>query len=295
VANVSWNTNEAQWVYQHTGKYPALNCFDYIFLFASPANWIDYSQTQVVEDWAAAGGIVSCMWHWNVPKRSGSADYSFYTTETDFDINKALTEGTEENRIIKADLDKVADYLILLKNKNIPILWRPLHEAKGNIGKYAGGEAWFWWGKGGAEAFKSLWQLMFKTFEAKGINNLIWVWTSESGDKDWYPGDGYVDIIGRDMYNLNSAAGMLAEYNNLKADYPNRLITLSECGNVTAIPDQWNAGAQWSWFMTWYDYERTVDPGSDAFKSEEHQHGNADFWRKAFADEQVLSRDEISF
>ena len=30
MANVNWNTNEAQWVYRHTGKWPALNCFDYI-------------------------------------------------------------------------------------------------------------------------------------------------------------------------------------------------------------------------------------------------------------------------
>ena len=77
-ANVNWNTNEAQWVYKHTGKWPAINCFDFIHLpFSQPGGWIDYSNSKVVEDWHNAGGIVSIMWHWNVPANNGS-DWSFY-------------------------------------------------------------------------------------------------------------------------------------------------------------------------------------------------------------------------
>jgi mannan endo-1,4-beta-mannosidase len=29
MASDSWNVNEAEWVFKHTGKYPALNGFDY--------------------------------------------------------------------------------------------------------------------------------------------------------------------------------------------------------------------------------------------------------------------------
>ncbi|MDR1527815.1 MAG: glycoside hydrolase family 26 protein, partial [Dysgonamonadaceae bacterium] len=293
VANVSWNTNEAEWVYHHTGKYPALNAFDYIFLFASPANWIDYSHTQVVEDWWNRRGIVSGMWHWNVPKRPGSTDYSFYTEETNFDIAKAVTSGTSENQIILADLEKISDYLLLLKQKNIPVLWRPLHEAKGNSGKYPGGTAWFWWGAKGATPFKTLWRLMFDCFKEKGLNNLIWVWTSETDDDDWYPGDDYVDIVGRDMYNLTDAGGMLEEYNTLKKQYPGKIITLSECGNVASVSAQWNAGAKWSWFMSWYDYERTNNPNSQAFNELSHEHLNIASWKSAFADDKVISRDQM--
>ena len=39
---------------------------------------------------------------------------------------------------------------------------------------------------------------MFRHFQQRGIHNLLWVWTSEIGDDDWYPGDEYVDIIARD-------------------------------------------------------------------------------------------------
>jgi mannan endo-1,4-beta-mannosidase len=293
VANVSWNISEAQWVYAHTGKYPALNAFDYIFLFASPSDWIDYSATGVVEDWWNSGGIVSCMWHWNVPNSAGSADRSFYTGQTDFDIREALREGTPENTIIMSDLQKVADYLLLLKAKNIPVLWRPLHEAKGNLGVYPGGTAWFWWGAGGAEPFKQLWRLMFDFFESRGLNNLIWVLTSEPDDGDWYPGDEYVDIIGRDMYHKTDPAGMLTEFNTLQNRYRNKIITLSECGDVAGIPAQWNVGATWSWFMSWYDYERTNNPADSDFGSDEHEHFPASLWRDAFNDGRVISRDEV--
>ena len=63
-ANVNWNTNEAQWVYKHTGKWPAINCFDLIHLpFSQPGGWIDYSNIKVVEDWHNAGGD-DLQWHY---------------------------------------------------------------------------------------------------------------------------------------------------------------------------------------------------------------------------------------
>ena len=71
IANVNWNINEAKWVYQHTGQWPALNFFDFIHLPFSPANWIDYSNVTEVVNWHKNGGIVGCMWHWNMPTNAG--------------------------------------------------------------------------------------------------------------------------------------------------------------------------------------------------------------------------------
>jgi mannan endo-1,4-beta-mannosidase len=288
MANVNWNTNEAEWVHAQTGYWPALNGFDYIHLYAT---WTDYTKTAVVEDWWSNGGIVSICWHWNVPVAQGSSSYAFYTKKnehasdgTSFSIAQAVQDGTYENTLVKADLNKVADRLLLLKQKNIPVLWRPLHEAAGG---------WFWWGAGGAEPLKALWKLMFDTFEAKGLNNLIWVWTAEPNDNAWYPGDEYVDIVGRDIYNKSTASAMLSEYNTLNSRFPNKHITLSECGGVAQIPDQWSAGATWLWFMPWYDYERTNNIGSAAFGETAHQYANKDYWDNAFADPHVLSRDKM--
>jgi mannan endo-1,4-beta-mannosidase len=291
MANVNWNINEAEWVHKHTGKYPALNGFDYIHLYASPAGWINYSSTAVVEDWWNNKGLVTICWHWNVPVAQGSSSYAFYTKigehtadGTTFDISKAVQDSTPENAIVKADMEKIAGYLLLLKNKNIPVLWRPLHEAAGG---------WFWWGVKGAEPLKALWKLMFETFEVKGLTNLIWVWTAEPNDSAWYPGDDYVDIVGRDIYNKSAADAMLSEYNTLTSRFPDKLITLSECGGVAQIPAQWEAGAKWLWFMPWYDYNRTNNTGGTAFNETAHQYANKEYWENAFADESVLSRDEM--
>ena len=284
MANVAWNINEAEWVYKHTGKYPALNCFDYIHLYASPANWINYENTEVAEDWWNSNGLVAAMWHWNVPASEGSTAYHFYTKDTSFDVSKATVPGTFENRTVKADLEKIADNLLLLKAKNIPVIWRPLHEASGE---------WFWWGAKGAEACKKLWIMMFETFEEKGLNNLIWVWTSQTNDHDWFPGDRYVDIIGRDAYDKKNTGILVSEYKWLNETYPGKIIALSEFGNVSDLPEQWKNGVKWSWMMPWYDYDRTVNLSGSDFDKQTHGHADIAYWQKAWAMEEVITRDEM--
>jgi mannan endo-1,4-beta-mannosidase len=114
-----------------------------------------------------------------------------------------------------------------------------------------------------------------------------------NGNNLWYPGDEYVDIIGRDIYNNTTATGMYNEYKTLQSLYPNKIIALSEFGNVAGVTEQLDAGATWSWFMSWYDYERTNTPSSVAFKSESHQYAPAIYWRNAFANPKVISRDQM--
>ena len=299
MANVAWNIHEAEWVQHHTGKWPAINCFDYVHLQSSPANWIDYGKTSVVEEWWNSGGVVAASWHWNVPANSGEeGKYSFYwgsePDETRFDVKKIDDPASEEYKRMIADIDKLSGYLKLLKMKNIPVLWRPLHEAAGNIGAYPGGEAWFWWGAGGAEPYKKLWRLMFdRMTRHHGLDNLLWVWTSQVTDPDWYPGDDYVDMVGRDIYNEQAASTIKSQFTTLLNRYPGKPVALSECGNVTTISAQWNAGAKWLWFMPWYDYDRTLDPGSEAFQEKSHQHAPIVWWEDALAQPYVLTRDEL--
>jgi len=299
MANVSWNINEAEWVYKHTGKYPALNCFDFIFHHYSPNSWIDYNNTEIVENWWNNNGLVAAMWHWNVPANSGIGDAaSFYygpePEKTLFDVSKISDTNSTEYKLMIKDIDEVAGYLKLLKNKNIPVIWRPLHEAAGNTNSYPGGTAWFWWGAKGAGPFKALWKLMYERMtNIHQLNNLIWVWTTENNDPDWYPGDEYVDIIGRDIYNKTATSQILTEFDKLVEKYPDKIITLSECGNVANITDQWNSGSKWSWFMPWYDFDRTVNTSSSAFLETSHVHANIDWWKNALNNPIVLTRDEM--
>lgn len=395
MANVAWNTEEAEKVYQWTGKYPAMNCFDYVHLQSSGSNWIDYSNIAPVKDWWDNNGLVLAMWHWNVPtagqdpfstglwtgtavmpgdwsgnvqltdadalalfvnakvgnkikvttsdvaagaqgsfKNSGWSEiasgtdyfnitgdfeltitedilaslqeggliisghdytatgvyltngigdtYNFYKEGSSFDADKALTAGTWENEVFTADLAKVAGYLKLLQEENIPVIWRPFHEAAGG---------WFWWGKN-ADSFKAMWIAMFDYFKAQGLNNLIWVWTTETGDENWYPGDAYVDIIGRDLYG-NSSDDCASEYTSIAGTYGNKMIALSECGYsattssiVGKISEQWTAGAHWLWFMPWY--AGVNDDGSPV------AHADQAWWQDAMQQSFVITRDQVS-
>ena len=395
MADVAWNTEMSEKVYGWTGKYPAINCFDYVHLPASVAgaDWINYGDITPVKDWSDKGGIVAAMWHWNVPKKAvgeasstriwegetvmpgdwsgnvqmtddaakavfadaqvgqvirvavkdvaagaqgsfknsgwseiasgtdyfdisgdytllitedilkslqeggliigghdytavavylesnGTAldpnkDYAFYKADTEFDAANATVEGTWENKVFTEDLKNTAAYLKLLRDADIPILWRPFHEAAGG---------WFWWGKD-AVSFKSLWIAMFNYFKAEGLDNLIWVWTTEGNDADWYPGDQYVDIVGRDIYNKETA-DCVSEYTSIAGNYGNKIVSLSECGTVGLISEQWASGARWSWFMPWYD--GTNEDGSPVV------HVDEAWWKDAMNQEFVVSRDEL--
>jgi mannan endo-1,4-beta-mannosidase len=380
MANVNWNVENADAVHTLTGKYPAMNTFDYVHLPFSPANWIDYSDISPVKNWWDAGGLVSIMWHWNVPVSarvwsgesvmpsdwSGSVqltddasiagfalaktgdiirvtikdvqsgaqgsvkgsdwaqiadgyeyfditgsyyeipvtdailaklqssgmiisghsytvtgvyivpadsdgDYAFYKDQTYFDAANATVAGTWENDVFNADLAKVTTSLKQLQSAGIAVVWRPFHEAAGG---------WFWWGKD-AESCKKLWIAMFDYFQAQGVNNLIWVWTSESDDDDWYPGDNYVDIIGRDLYTKD-ADECTSAYLNEFGRYGHKVIALTEMGTVGLLSDQWAAGARWAWFMPWYG---TNDNGD--------KHATDEWWTDAMSQDYVVTRDQL--
>lgn len=295
-ANVAWNQNEAEWVKYHTGKYPVINTVDYIQLHYAPANWIDYSDITFLEEWWNNNGLVAADWHWMVPPTEADEDdlsSYVYNTETTFSASNVVIDGTWENTYAKANLEEMAGYLKLLQDKDIPVIWRPLHEAAGNIYNYTDGEAWFWWGYEGAEAYVALWKFMFDYFEEQGLNNLIWVWTTQTGDDAFYPGDDYVDIVGRDIYTNSDASDIASQFAEIQNTYSTKMVTLSEMGDVATISEEWSAGAKWSYFMPWYDYDRTVDMDSDDFLETDHGHADITWWEDALDQDYVITRDEM--
>ena len=295
-ANVNWNLNEAKWVYQHTGKWPAMNAFDYLHHpYSSKGGWIDYTNVTEVTEWNRQGGIVCIMWHWNVPANE-SGKYSFYwgteADKTTFDVKKIFEPESDEYKLMLKDIDQIAGYLKLLRQRKIPVLWRPLHEAGGQ---------WFWWGRD-AEACNELWRVMYdRLVNHHKLNNLIWVWTQAaawnkpySDGYRWYPGDDYVDIVSIDVYNNNSASKIYTScFQFLKQYSPDKLVALTACGTVPTISKQWTAGAKWLFFAPWYDYSRTNNPSSAEFKSTDHSNCNAAWWTEAFSNDFVLTRDDM--
>lgn len=299
VANVDWNSREADNVHEWTGHWPAINVFDFINIHASKdvnkKGWLNYSDMTPVNAWHNAGGIVGCMWHWQVTANNGSdktCTPGSKPKETSFDPSQVYVAGTPENKQATKDLDQVAGYLKTMQRAGIPVIWRPLHEAAGNTYEYEGGGAWFWWGAQGPEVYKKLWRWMYERLVGHhGLNNLIWVWNSQMGDNDWYPGEDVVDIVGRDNYAALQYP-LMKEFKQLQNEYPHKIITLAECGNgdevhISLWSKIWAEGSRWSWFMTWYDY------AYNAGQSEEHQFAGKEWWQDAFESGTVLDRDQV--
>lgn len=275
MANYSTGIEEAQWMFDNTGKWPALAGFDLIN-YTTAWGKGDYTQMSTnVQNWWDNNGIVSIMWHWRDPSKNTE---EFYTQKTSFDVSKISNSNSDEYKTMLEDIDAIAPYLKQFKDANIPILWRPLHEASGG---------WFWWGAKGAAPCKVLWKLMFERLTGHhGLNNLIWVWTSDAaGDAlDWYPGDEYVDIIGMDIYpGENQHGSQYVNFDKVKKIYAGKkILALSECGSIPAVNGMFQNGDIWSWFMPWNGkYTRSND------------HNGAAFLSTLFNDDRVITRDQM--
>lgn len=281
--------NECEWVYRWTQRYPAILNVDYKYLFVSPSTYMDYSTIEdEIEDWWDANGLVSASWHWMVPPKEGVRNN--YTTEGSATVvrpSNMLTEGTWEHEMMMADLEEMASILLAYKNKGIPVLWRPLHEAAGTKYTEVNGKPWFWWGLDGADAYRALWQTMFEFFKSKGVTNLIWVWNTQMNDVDYYPGDEYVDIIACDIYNAISVSKVSTVWESATAQFPHRMVSLCELGRMCDMSVQLDNSITWSYFMPWYDNSNDLSEGFV------HQYATIDWWRAAFEDRRVLSREDM--
>ncbi|MHB9055199.1 MAG: glycosyl hydrolase [Paludibacteraceae bacterium] len=276
MANYSTNIDEAIWVNTNTGKWPAMTTFDFIDHTNINQSWIKYSAPFVLgQDWWNNNGIVGLMWHWRDPlTKTGD----FYTSKTTFDVSKITDTNSAEYKAMIADIDLISGYLKQFKDAGIPVIWRPLHEASGG---------WFWWGAKGAAPCKALWKVMFdRMVNYHGLNNMIWVWTSDATTDavNWYPGDAYVDIIGMDIYpGENQHGSQYISFNKVKDMFGGKkILTLSECGSVPDPALMLEYGYTWSWFMPWNsDYTRLST------------YNGATWWNKFFSYDFVISRDKM--
>jgi mannan endo-1,4-beta-mannosidase len=299
-ASVNYNTQEADWVYKHTGKYPAINCIDFIHdIYSSSGGWINYANQTIWKNWTNKRGIMAAMWHWNMPTNDGK-DYTCTPGtadgETSFSPSAIFDPTSEGYKTMIKRIDQVATWMKPMAAARVPILWRPLHEAQGNWSEQYPGtswhKAWFWWGIDGPEAFVELWKVMYdRMVNYHGLTNLIWVYNSGDSMK-WYPGDEYVDVVAFDFYN-QSLAGMRQWYQFFQKNFPDKIYAISEFGNIPKISELWADGQYWSFMVPWWDNARTGDPNSEAFNSTDHNNANIDYWQDALKQDCIITRDEL--
>ena len=327
----TWNYNfdfiEA--VFRDTGKYPAMAGFDFMNMLEKPPrkmmnknyendrkyhNQHGHLEILKAEEWHKKGGIVTFAWHWYVKGSNGMT--AFYAANengnvTDFRIpyDKAKSNPSENTylldkkspafKTILSDCKKVAKMLLKLKKKNIPVLWRPLHEASGG---------WFWWGCGDkngtnkAECFIALWRWMVEYFRKKGLDNLIWVYNGQN--KDWYPGDEYCDIIGEDIYASVSGKTDLSSQKEIflsalscqeKSEGEKKLVALTETGTIPSIDECVKDNTLWSWFMVWNDckFENDMPKGEDGNLWSGELHNPLAHRKAVYQDSRVITLEDL--
>lgn len=288
MAHYTTQMTEAEWVVSKTGKYPALHCFDLMNLTGR-----DYQEDYAdllpnAQAWHDKKGIVAAMWHWRDPSKTSN---DFYTENCSFDLSKIVAsangDGTytydtesEEYKAVMADIAVAKAELKKLADARIPVLWRPLHEARGT---------WFWWGNAGADPCKALWMLLRS--ELADLHNLIWVWTVQVDGKfgeaqRWYPGDANVDIVGVDVYE--EYHGSFADYFKFAADVSGskKVIALSECGAMPDVDAMYAEGAAWAYCMPWYgDHTQHI------------RYNGIKYWQKMMTGDfaaRVIDRSEVA-
>lgn len=254
---VTPNTNaELYTIYNQTGRFPAIRASDIgIYSELYPIEG-ENNDIELAIDWAELGGIVSYSWTWYAP----DAEHPHYLTDfTDFDISNAYTttdvslvgletveklygEGSinKETYLLIKDMDEIADELKRLREADVTVLFRPLHEASGG---------WYWWGTD-AQGYKWLWQTMVKRFnEFHKLHNIIWVWNGE--DIEFYPGDEYVDIISEDIYASQADSSQQRFVNTAYYFSEGKPNAISECGKIPNPDALYRDNAMWLWFCLW--------------------------------------------
>ena len=314
-AEVAWTgqTDIAEF-YNRSGHYPAIGGFDMLFAAGGrhEEGWFKgYTENNLVmtEELWNKGGIPTFTWHWKVGedtifytqangyKNAGCTEGVTKTADnnTCFNYTLAFTDSTckeintssEVYQNIVNDVDIVSSYFLQLQEKDIAVVWRPLHEASGG---------WFWWGVASAECYVQLYRLVFdRMVNTNGVKNLLWVWNINTDptygydysalNGAWYPGDEYVDIVAVDIYdpllNHNSGANY---YNKIISEVgTNKLIALSENGAIPDIDSIAEDKAYWSYWMTW----------SQTWSGNFLDKTPTDMWKKNLDDERIIALDDM--
>ena len=170
-------------VYALTGSYPMIFGQD-TGTEKNPKTIIDE-----IKKADSLGGVMTLSSHWNNPATGN--DYSDTTRVVD-----RLLPGGDLNTRFNENLDfiaQVAQGAVREDGTPIPIIYRPLHENDGG---------WFWWGAGNATngEYIELYRYVVDYLrDVKKVHNLLYAYCGYT--MDMYPGDDYVDIIGRDTYD----------------------------------------------------------------------------------------------
>ncbi len=299
---------EFEYLKDLTGSYPAIRGFD--FMNYNPLYGWDDGSTERAIDWVKnKNGIITTSWHINLPtdfenyEVGEPVDWTecSYKNNPQFKIANAVKEGTKENEYLNLAIEDLAEQFLILQENNVPIMFRPFHEAEGNGGTDGAG-AWFWWSQDGAEDYKELWKYLYnKLTNEYGLHNIIWLqnlyaWSDESAE--WYVGDDYVDIVGFDKYDTvyNRHDGLTSGPNEdcnsnvywslVNYVKNNKMVAVMENSTIPSLSNMLTEKASWLYFCTWYDN------GQDNFISGDN-YNNPDTVKELMTDDYCINLEDL--
>ena len=275
----SEDMTEAVFIYSETGKLPAISAYEMGGMAWDETQ--DEGITKAIEWHKNNNGIVSFHWHWFMPIDIN--DYSkglgrWIKDFENFNFTNTIIEGTEENNLVKQQIETVAGQLKRLELAGVPVLWRPLHEA-------GLGSTW-WWGSS-QYIYETLWKMMYDSFMNKHkLKNLIWVWNGQKAE--WAPDPETYDIAAWDNYSADPLGEQY--YDILKQCSPNKMYALSECGSIPRVDVMAEKDKRWLFWVTWY--------GDFVFKGKNGAYTAADYTpleelRKNYNSRYVITLDEL--
>ncbi len=286
--------------YRACGKLPALRGYDFMGISGLSGGYDQISRA--LENGKRCGSIITMCWHWHAPDDMSAPDRnaSFYykTTsydrKTSFDVIRAARDGTEENRFVIREIDMVANALKVFEREDVPVIWRPLHEANGG---------WFWWGNRGAEsvaAYKWLWYTIFDRFtNYHKLKNLIWVWNGQ--DKLMSVSPNTFDIVGDDLYpDPPNHDSQIERFRVMRELSGGKAAALTETGYIPDPELLVRDKAEWLWWMPWwgqfvYDINEQRRPRLDenGYPSPNPKYLDEEFIKRVFSDERVVTFDDL--
>lgn len=184
------------------GDYPAVYSLDFAELSDNryEGNEATAIRRRCIIEARERGMVIIACAHWNNPLTGGDA----WDNTNDQVAKEILTEGSETNKTFKQWLDRLADFVLGLKDnkgRQIPIIFRPFHEHT---------QTWSWWGTRCTteQQFIELWHFTINYLrDVCGVHQLIYAISpqmdSQKNENDFlfrWPGDDYVDFIGMDCY-----------------------------------------------------------------------------------------------
>jgi mannan endo-1,4-beta-mannosidase len=238
------------------------------------------------------GAIITLTFHWKNPmKADGTAWVKPPKGTGPFDMKAGTTPGTREHQAIMEDLRRHGDYLQILEDEGIPILFRPLHEIDGG---------WFWWTDGETPEYTAeLYRIIFRYYvEQRKLDNLIWVYNAgvrcagAGNDVEaieqrqrFYPGAEYVDISGIDIYPSKGLGWAMPQDSSYQRAFdimgkvtPGKMLAFSEGGAIPNPDLMASEGPKWLYCLPWWA---------------DHQQNPKEWVRKTFNHPLMITLEEL--